>query len=76
MKAIEYKGEKMWVESLEGHPGAVIIADNVPQPPAEPCSVCATTGVALLNAAQKETNRLNAMTNAELVAYLESRKLA
>jgi len=75
MYAIRHNGEEMWVASLDGHDGCTVIARNVPEPPPDPCAICPVKGVAIVDEAKKEANRLNRMTNAELIAELESRGL-
>jgi len=70
MIAIEHHGEMMWVHSLDGHEGCTVIADNVPEPPPDPCTVCPVTGNAIVDAAAKENARVNAMSNVELVAHI------
>lgn len=73
MIAIEFNGERMWVNSLDGHGGCTVIATDVPGPSDEPCELCPETGVALVDDAQAEERRLNDMTHAELLAEIMSR---
>lgn len=72
MIAICHNGEMMWVASLDGHDGCKVIAKDV-GPVDAPCSACPKTGVAIVDEAEVERQRINAMTNMELIAEIMAR---
>lgn len=72
MILIEHDGEKMLVESIEGHEGCTVLCDHVDDAPHDHCTLC-DDGEWVEDLGAMETAAINRMTNAELVEYIMGR---
>lgn len=69
MILIEHDGEKMLVDSLDGHDGCTVLCDHVEDAPHDHCSMC-DDGEWIEDTAALERARINKMSNAELVEHI------
>jgi len=72
---IEEAGERMLVKSLDGHDGAIVIADRVPEPPS-PNHRLDATGKWVVDPVAVERARLKAMTREEVIEEAVRRSVA